>query len=178
MEFLSNHWMPILVSAVAVFFVSFLTHMVLPFHKSEFGKLPDEDATTEGLKSAQPGLYMLPFCTAETMNSPEIQERMKAGPNGLVVVWDGPVNMGKNLGLTFLFYILVGIFVAYLGNVGLAAEATKSVMFSFTGTVAFCSHALGWMPMFVWYKYGKFWPNFLDSVLYTLATGAIFAMMW
>lgn len=36
-------WLPILLAAVIVFFASFTMHMVLPYHKSDYQKLPDED---------------------------------------------------------------------------------------------------------------------------------------
>jgi hypothetical protein len=35
-------WLPILLSAVIVFFASFIMHMVLAYHKSDYRKLPDE----------------------------------------------------------------------------------------------------------------------------------------
>ena len=35
--------LPILLSAVAVFILSSLIHILLPYHRSDFGKLPDED---------------------------------------------------------------------------------------------------------------------------------------
>ena len=37
-------WLPILVSAILVFFASSLFHMVLPFHRSDYRKVPSEDA--------------------------------------------------------------------------------------------------------------------------------------
>ena len=36
-------WLPILLSAVVVFIASSLFHMVLPFHRSDYRQLPDED---------------------------------------------------------------------------------------------------------------------------------------
>jgi hypothetical protein len=35
-------WLPILVSAVIVFLASFIMHMMLAYHKSDYRKLPDE----------------------------------------------------------------------------------------------------------------------------------------
>lgn len=42
-------WVPILLSAAIVFIASSIIHMVLPFHRSDFRKLPDEDGTMDGL---------------------------------------------------------------------------------------------------------------------------------
>ena len=45
---LSALWLPILLSAVIVFIASSIMHMVLPYHKIDCKKLPDEEklATT------------------------------------------------------------------------------------------------------------------------------------
>ena len=45
-------WLPILLSAVVVFFASFIMHMVLAYHKSDYRKLPDEDRVTDAIRSA------------------------------------------------------------------------------------------------------------------------------
>jgi hypothetical protein len=45
-------WLPILLSAVIVFFASFIMHMLLAYHKSDYRKLPDEDRVTDALRNA------------------------------------------------------------------------------------------------------------------------------
>ncbi len=45
-------WLPILLSAGVVFFASFIMHMVLSYHKSDYRKLPDEDRVTDVMRSA------------------------------------------------------------------------------------------------------------------------------
>jgi hypothetical protein len=45
-------WLPILLSAVIVFFGSFIMQMVLAYHKSDYRKLPDEDSVTDALRDA------------------------------------------------------------------------------------------------------------------------------
>ncbi|MGE0002698.1 MAG: hypothetical protein AB7F50_00960 [Fimbriimonadaceae bacterium] len=179
MQFLVDQWLPIVASAAIVFVVSFITHMVLPHHKSEFGKLPDEEEKMAGLGPVPPGLYMFPCPSSpQEMNSPEFMEKCKRGPNGLLAVWDGPVNMGKNLLLTFGFYLVVGVFVAYVGTHSIAADSTYLERFRICGTVAFCSHGLGWISFFIWFRYGRFWPNMLDSIAFALATAGAFAWLW
>ena len=37
-------WLPIVVSAVLIFFASFVLHMVLTYHWSDYRRLPDEKA--------------------------------------------------------------------------------------------------------------------------------------
>jgi len=40
-------WMPVLVSSVIVFLASWVLHMLLPFHRSDFEKLPGEERISE-----------------------------------------------------------------------------------------------------------------------------------
>jgi hypothetical protein len=42
-------WLPILLSSIVVWVASALFWMVMPHHKSDFGKLPDEDAARQAL---------------------------------------------------------------------------------------------------------------------------------
>ncbi len=54
-------WMPILVSAVLVFIASFLAWVVSPHHKSDWKKLPDEEAVRAAMnkEKLEPGQYMV-----------------------------------------------------------------------------------------------------------------------
>ena len=45
---LASLWLPIVVSAVIVFLASWVVHMFLPHHRSDFAKLPpQEDAVLD-----------------------------------------------------------------------------------------------------------------------------------
>ena len=59
MEFLTELWLPILLSAVFVFVVSSILHMVIPIHKSDHKRLTNEDAVLEALRvnGVEPGAY-------------------------------------------------------------------------------------------------------------------------
>ncbi len=46
-------WQPILLSAVIVFFVSSAIHMLLPYHRKDYGKIPDEDQVMEALRKVK-----------------------------------------------------------------------------------------------------------------------------
>jgi hypothetical protein len=60
MQFLAALWLPILLSAVIVFIVSSIMHMVLPYHKSDYRQLPEEDKILASLRPAglQKGVYV------------------------------------------------------------------------------------------------------------------------
>jgi len=82
-------WLPILLSAVIVFVVSSIIHMALPIHKNDYRKLPDEDNVADALRSAgvTPGrMYILPHCDHKNMKSPEVVEKFKRGPVGLITI--------------------------------------------------------------------------------------------
>ena len=59
---LSALWLPILLSGVAAFVISNLVHMVLGYHKHDYGSVPKEDAVMDALRPFQipPGDYMMP----------------------------------------------------------------------------------------------------------------------
>ena len=82
-------WLPILLSAVIVFVASSIIHMVLPIHKSDYRKLPEEDRVLDAIRAAgvTPGrIYHFPYTTHKEMKSPEAVERFKRGPVGLLTV--------------------------------------------------------------------------------------------
>src|SRR5260221_10266128 len=111
-------WIPVLLSAVIVFVASSIIHMLLPIHKSDYRKLPDEEGVLDTLRAAgvTPGrAYVFPYCTHKDMKSPEVVEKFKRGPIGLLTVRpNGPPAMGKFLGQWFLYSVVTSIFTAYL----------------------------------------------------------------
>ena len=52
MAFLAQLWLPVVVSAVLVFLVSAVTHMMVPFRKTEWSHLPTQDAIQTALRGA------------------------------------------------------------------------------------------------------------------------------
>ena len=114
---LSALWLPIVISAVIVFIASSIMHMLLPYHRSDYRQLPDEDKVMATLRGStlKRGLYVFPYCTHKEMKSPAIQEKYKQGPVGFLnIMPPGPPAMPKFLGLWFAYTLLVGFFVAYL----------------------------------------------------------------
>src|SRR6266436_2743696 len=109
--------LPLLLAAVIVFVASSIMHMALPYHRSDYRQLPDEDKLLPALRAAglKRGLYMFPYCTHKDMKSPAIAEKQKQGPVGMLTVFPtGPVNMPKYLAMWFVYCLLIGLFVAYL----------------------------------------------------------------
>src|SRR5438067_11894080 len=113
-------WFPILLSTVIVFVASSIMHMVLPYHKSDYRILPDEDRVTDAIRSAgvtRGPAYFFPYFSFKEMKSAPVVERLKRGPVGLLTVLpSGPPVIGKNLVQWFVYCIVVSVFAAYLAG--------------------------------------------------------------
>jgi hypothetical protein len=177
-------WIPILLSAVIVFVASSIIHMVLPIHKSDYRKLPEEDKVLDALRAAgvTPGrVYHFPYCTHQTMKSPESQERFKRGPVGLLTVMpSGVPNMGKFLGLWFVYCVVVGIFVAYVTGRTRAPGTDYLEVFRVAGTTAFLGYAVAQIQDAIWK--GQTWSvtfkHVFDGLIYGLLTAGTFGWLW
>lgn len=176
-------WLPIVVSAVAIFFASFVAWMVLPHHKKDVKVLPDEKVLTQFLEKTNiaPGTYMWPNCnTPEEMKTDAYKARFEAGPWGSINVLGTKPNFGKNLLLVTIFYVAVSVFVAYVTGEARAAGAGFSAVFQIAGAVAILGYCAGAIPNAIFFsKPGRFvLTDFMDSLAYGLITGAVFAWLW
>ena len=177
---LTSLWLPILISTAALFFLSFMAWMVLPHHKADWKGLPDEGVFNEALSglNVPPGNYMFPYCaTSEEMKSPEFAERQQKGPNGTLQLWDGPCNMGRNLGLQFTFFLGASFCLAYLATLGLQAGDDFMTVFRFVGTAGIMTFMTASIPGAIWFNI-RLSGYIVDGLMYGLATGLIFAAMW
>src|SRR5262245_25687317 len=96
---ISALWLPVLLSAVLVFILSALVHMVVGYHQTDFKMLPDEARTLEILRGEKipPGEYLFPCPSSpRDMSSPEMVEKYKRGPVGVLTLRpSGAPAMGK-----------------------------------------------------------------------------------
>src|SRR5437773_8647361 len=86
---IASLWLPILLSAVFVFFLSWIIHMFLPYHRTDYGKLPSEADLQEALRkfNIAPGDYLLPCPEGPTgMRSPEYLDKRNKGPVAVMTV--------------------------------------------------------------------------------------------
>jgi hypothetical protein len=177
-------WLPILLSAIFVFMVSSIVHMVLAYHRTDFEKLPDEERTMEALRKASipPGSYMFPCPPSpREMSSPEMQEKYKRGPVGLMTLLPpGPPAMGKNLVQWFVFCLVAGLFAAYLAGRALGPGAEYLDVFRFAGTSAFYIHGMGRVVESIWMArpWSATAKNLFDGLLYSLVTAGTFGWLW
>jgi hypothetical protein len=177
-------WLPLLVSAVIVFVASSILHMVLPFHKSDYRKLPDEEKVLDALRTAgvTPGpTYHFPHCTQKEMKSPEAAEKFKRGPVGFVtVIPSGPPAMGKYLGLWFLYCVMISAFVAYLTGHNHSAGTPYREIFCFGAVIAFLGYAAIQIQDSIWkgQTWGVTFKHAFDGLVYALLTAGTFGWLW
>lgn len=182
MAFLAQLWLPIVVSAVLVFVVSAITHMLVPFRKTEWGHLPKEGALQEALRGAKPGLYGFPM-PAEGFERGQAaaMQRWAEGPSGwLSLVPAGPVNMGRNLGLSLLVNLFVSAFVAYIAAHALGVAPHYRTVFRLVGGIGFLAYAVGTVYEAIWYwrPWKSLAYNTVDALLYGLVMAGSFGWLW
>lgn len=174
-------WLPILLSAIFVFVASSVVHMVLPFHRSDFGRLPDEDAVLDALRAqgAGAGDYMLPHCTAEQRNDPAYKAKVERGPIGLLTVRQG-LSMGTSLIAWLVFCLVMSLFAAYLASRFLSAGAEYLQVFRLVGTAAFLGYAGAAPTNSIWMgrKWSSTVKHVFDGLVYALLTAGVFGWLW
>ena len=181
---LSYLWIPIVGAAIAVFIVSAITNMVLKYHNSDFKKHPKEDELLAALRGlgVSPGNYAFPRATTtKEMGSPEMLEKYKKGPVGLMnVMPNGAPQMGKSLGQWFVFCLVMSIFVAYITGRTLTPGTDYLAVFRIAGAVAFVGYGLGNAVDSIWR--GQVWSttarHTFDGLLYALVTAGVFGWLW
>jgi hypothetical protein len=113
-------WLPILLSAIAVFVASSVIHMFLGYHANDYKRLPDEDAAADALRplAIPPGDYAIPHSSSmKEMQSDEYKQRMERGPVAFMTVLpSGQIRMGKMLGTWFVYCLIVVSFAAYVAG--------------------------------------------------------------
>ncbi len=177
-------WLPIVVSAVVVFFVSSIIHMALPIHRNDWRRLPNEDAVMAALRplNIAPGDYLAPRpASPQGMKDPEFVARMNAGPVLIMTVRPaGPPSMGRNLALWFVYLIVVGVFAAYIAGRAIAPGTRAGEVVRFAGCTAFLAYSLALLQNSIWYwrNWGATIRSVVDGLIYGLLTGGIFAYFW
>ena len=177
-------WLPVLVSAGLIFIASFVIHMVLPYHRSDYRQLPAEAEVMEALRKfgIPPGDYVVPHAASpEAMKSPAFKEKMLRGPViGMTVMKNGEWNMGAQLTQWFIYCIAVSFVAAYVTSRAVGPGTEYLVVFRFAGCTAFVAYGLALWQNTIWYK--RAWTTTLksniDALIYGLLTGGAFGWLW
>jgi len=186
MDFLTHLWIPILASTAAVWFASALAWMLVGHHKDDWKALPNEQEFIETMKrwNLPPGEYGYPdFRRCKGMSKEEKKakyEEMQKSPMGLLRVW-GKINMVANMLWTLVVFLVVSVFIAYLGWAALPhARDSFQHVFQVLGTAGILAYCFASFPGDIWFQKPKraMVTNFIDGVVFGLITGAMFAWLW
>lgn len=177
-------WLPILLSAVVVFILSTLIHMVLRYHTKDFRRIPDEDAFNDALRkfNVPAGAYMVPYATSmEEMRSEAFKEKVKKGPRAVMTIMPGgDMSMTSQLIQWFVYSVVIGVFAAYVAGRALPEGAGYLSVFRFVGVTAFCCYVVADWPASIWYRrsWGTTLRNTFDGLIYALFTAGVFGWLW
>lgn len=176
--------LPTIVSAVLVFIVSSVIHVVLHYHDNDFSRLPDEDGVRDALRpfNLPPGDYHAPRPDSpQGMKDPAFLERLATGPVFMMTVFpSGPINMTRSLLLWFVYCLVVGVFAAYVAMHAVAPGASYLEVFRYVGTVAFAGYGLALAQGSIWYqrKWSATFRSMFDALIYALLSAGTFGWMW
>jgi hypothetical protein len=181
---LGSLWLPVLLSAVLVFIVSALVHMVLKYHNSDYTRIPNEDALRSALRAASPppAQYIIPYCPEmKEMETPEMKQKFTEGPVAVVnVMRPGVPSMGRPLTYWFLFSLTVSFFIAYIASHVIPAGTPYLQVFRIVGAIGFLAYGAATVPPSIWMgKPWKItWKEMFDGLLYGLVTAGTFGWLW
>lgn len=181
---IASLWLPILLSGVLVFVVSSIIHMLLKYHRNDFGPLADEEAVRAALgkQKLPPGQYCVPYARSmKAMAEPEMMRKMNEGPNALITIRpNGAPKMGKLLLQWFLFSIGIAVVVAYLTSRTLLEGTPYGHVFRVAGTTAFLGYAgaLVWAGIWKAVPWSKVAKDVFDGLIYACLTAGAFAGFW
>ncbi len=176
-------WLPILASAVGVFFASFILWAATPWHKPDVNRVPDDAAADRMLEdlALRPGFYMVP-CThdAQECKSAAYQERYKRGPWATINVLPGKPNMGRNMALSFLVALVISVLIAYLTGSVLPPGTAYLRVFQVAGTAAVLAYTFGGITNGIWFGKPTGWVirDIIDAAIYAMITAGMFAWLW
>ena len=178
-------WLPILLSAVVVWFVSTILGSPTLHHKSDFIGLPpaDEDALTDAFRklAIKPGNYLIPdFRSRAAMESEKVKQALEQGPVGHLSLWRAPITLGDKMIATLVVHIIVSALIASLAGVALPTPAPFAKVFQVVATAGILAYSFAFIPNCIWH--GSYTRTIVfrivDGIVYGLITGAIFAWRW
>ena len=178
-------WLPTVLSAVAVFILSSIIHMVVPWHKNDYMAFPNEEAMLDALRAHNLGTgeYMAPKPASRSdMGSPEFREKVRRGPLVILNVAQGDsVSMGRPLILWFVYTLVVSMLAGHIayGATGGHPDDHR-VIFHTVALTALLAYAGALWQQTIWFRkpaMTSFKATF-DGLIYAVVTGLLFVYFW
>jgi hypothetical protein len=184
MSVLMSLWLPIVVSAVGVFIASSLVHMVFKWHNPEYRGLGNEDAVRDVLRGANltPGLYVTPKCNdMKEMASEAMLKKYNEGPVAFITVMpNGAPNMGRALGLWFVFNLVVAWAASAMALTVMPLAGNAQLGAHLIGCFTFVAYGFGSLQDFIWMgkPLSSMLKYLLDALIYATVTALSFLWLW
>ena len=175
-------WLPIVASAVFVFIGSSLIWMALKYENAEWKRVEGEDNLREAVRKlnlAVPGQYVFPHMMGQGADL--VAKKMEEGPVGILLLKKpGPFSMGASLLKAFVFYLVVGLFAAYVASHALSSGSDYLRVFQIVGPVAFMAYGFALVPEAIWF--GRTWKSVCKGLVSALIlcglTAGTFGWLW
>jgi hypothetical protein len=87
------------------------------------------------------------------------------------------MTMGRNLALTFLYFFVVSVGLAYLSRLALPVGAEFMAVFRFVSTAALMTFLAAIVQHAIWFRC-RIVGHVIESVLYAAIVAGVFASMW
>ena len=179
---LTSLWLPILLSAIAVFIASSLVWMVLQYHNSDWHPLPDEEAIRRALKGVPHGEYTVPYAASNKARQDSAwQQKVKEGPTVMMTVFpSGSMSMGRQFVQWFTYCLIISLLVAYVASRTLAPGSEYMEVFCVVGMVAVLAYSGSVASRSIWFGHGwgRTAKDILDGLIYGLVTAGMFGWRW
>lgn len=175
--------LPILVAAVVVFILSLVIQMAMPWHKRDFGNVPDDDVFLSAIRQLDipPGDYCVPSPRLPNgARNPQFIEKWATGPSVTMTVIPPSENMGRYMGQWFAFTVLVAAIAGWVTSTIVVPPGDERAVFRYGAIITFLCYSLGAWPLSIWYhrKWSTAFKSAFDAILYGLATGMVFSWLW
>ncbi len=178
-------WLPIVLSAVAVWIAAALSWMVMPHHKGDYKKLENEDGVMAAMKQLKipPGVYFFPHMAGCTKEMDEAgKAKFKEGPHGLLQIWPPDMfgKMGRSMVLSFVFYVIVGVLISLQAVATLHRGEDWHQVFHMTALAGIMSYCLASIPHAIWFgtPLRTVFACLVDGIVFGLITAGIFVWLW
>ncbi len=153
----------------------------LPWHKSDFAKMTDEEGARAALKGLSPGFYNVSHCIEQkALKDSAMQQQFKDGPVAFITILpNGLPPMGRNMVLNFLHSVFVCILCAYFVSRTTGPDESYLAVFRIAGTVAWVAYGVAFIQDSIWF--GRPWSltmkSFFDALIYALLVGGVFGWL-
>ena len=147
--------LPIVLAAVAVFILSMIVHLAMPWHKGDYANVPNHDAAIAAMQSLNlaPDDYAVPNPQLPGGGkNPNFIADFERGPTfHMTVIPPGGMHMGKYLGAWFGFMLLISAIAAWVTGSIVPPGGNSHAVFHFSAIITACSYGFGGWTLSIWY---------------------------